>query len=224
MHAITANHQRLRLGRFGVWAPLLLAIALLFAFTWSLRTDSSGSQMLQGLPKHVTIQQRTFSSYQEKLENERMGLGTKQQRLSFLQDGSIVHQGNRHYLGAITRIDSSGDAMLLSTGTTHLPNGKSGGRFISVRTPLPRDYLHPTGLWAFSNIKNDKSSALGLWAYLNDDGTGLCDWGKRDATDASQAYIQKRGNACTWHAMQRDGGYLVVLDYEGGQALIAITM
>ena len=93
-----------------------------------------------------------------------------------------------------------------------------------LRMPLHPDYGDPVGVWAVYAQDNDGKRKSGDWMLLEEGGTGYCGWDALDVSSSTVEELREKGTPCTWHVTPVEGGYLLVLDYEGGQSVIAVTL
>ncbi|MBR3160305.1 MAG: hypothetical protein IKF14_14565 [Atopobiaceae bacterium] len=208
-------------GRLEVLMLSLLVAVLMIAGVLSLRSDPSDARGFEGLPVRVSIQRMAFVDYRQKLDNELLGNGVSYSSLGFERKNVIAtdYAGRCDdcYVVSVERIGT--DLTLRAQAVSEGSNWDA-----LLRTPASRDYDHPSGLWALTVMQRNGRNATSEWVWFNDDGTGWRGEGGYDASSETLASLQEKSVPCTWHVAQVEGSQLVVLDYEGGQTIIKVTI
>ena len=208
-------------GRFEVVMLALLVVVLVIAGILSLCSDPNGTTGFENLPRYVSIQKMAFVDYRQKLDNLLLGNGVGYSSLGFERQNVIAadYAGRRDdcYVVGVKRFD--GDLILRAQAVSE------GSDWDAVlRTPMQRDYEHLSGLWVLTVTQRKGKGPTSEWVWFNDDGTGWRGEGGYNATSETLDSLQENGVPCVWRMTQVEAGYLIVLDYEGGQTIIKVTM
>ena len=198
---------------------LLLAVAC--AVLLYVLGDTSGANTFASLPSSVSVNRNTFDSFEQKVENIRLGEDYTPLQLDFSQAPSVM-VGYAHRYGPcyINEIQANASYSVLKAAAS-----EDGTWTIQVRMPRQRDYLHPRGLWTLYLREENGTWQESDWVVFNEDGTGYLGLGRFNATASTEESVLKHSySACRWHATEVDGAYLIVLDYESGQSTITVTV
>ena len=205
----------------------LVALAIVLAVVvWvgvgSRSAESSARATIASLPASVQVKRREFRTQEQRHDDELMGLLPQVPTLLERDQtyGVYVILGDKTTWCYYKDVQTTPDEVVCrGIPDPYAPLA------LSLCMPRNPDYEHPCGIWAFYLQNEEGKGKASDWMLLEDDGTGYCGWDpKFDATTATVEEMREDGTPCTWHVTTVKGGCLVVLEYEGGQSVVALTL
>lgn len=209
-------------GKFELIALAIVLAIVVWIGVGSRTAEPNARATIASMPASVQVRRREFQTQKQRHDNELMGLSPQVPTLLVRDQtyGVYVILGNKTNWCYYQDVQTTPDEVVYrGIPDPYVPLA------LSLRMPRNPDYENPCGIWAFYLRNEDGRAKASDWMLLQKDGTGYCGWDpKFDATTATVEEMREDGTPCTWHVTTVKGGCLVVLEYEGGQSVVALTL
>lgn len=211
-----------RSGRFELFALAIVAAAVVWVGVGTASVNANARSIIAHSPASVRVIRREFWTPEQKHDDELMGLLPQVPTYLSCDQLNGVNVSLKKKTGWCYYADirtTSDEVVYRGYPDPYAP------WWLSLRMPRNPDHDKPCGVWAAYAQNEDGKGRVSDWMLLEDDGTGYCGWDpKFDATTATVEEMREDGTPCTWHVTTVKGGCLVVLEYEGGQSVVALTL